>query len=173
MCRELKVLPDRFRDVIGLRDNVEKHLEKLPRPRRRAIWSGISNLLKHGIFSAKFRLNPYIQMSVDDGVHQFGAIHHGGCVSVIGISKQKLTVYAIIDKLRLLKRAGQKGFCTVLDQKVGNTISGRIRVVIVEHRFIAWSADVDLRLRISQFLMELFPGGAKPIWQEEKPLHLY
>lgn len=171
MCRELKVIPDKFRDVVGLRENVEAHLEKLPRPRRRAIWSGISNLLKHGVFSAKMKLTPHIQMSVDDGVHQYGAINHGGCVAIVGISGRKLTLYSVIDKLRLLKRAGELDYCAILDEKIGNLTAGRIRVIIAEYQFIVWAAFVGMKTRVSQFLMELLPEKIKPVWQQERALH--
>lgn len=170
MSSELKVIPDKFRDVVCLRENVETHFEKLPRLRRRAIWAGISSLLKQGLFAAKMKLKPHFHMPVDDGVYIFGAINHGNCVTVIGISSQKLTLYSVLDKLRLLRRAGQPEFCTILDEKIGKSTPGRIKVVVAEYQFIVWAAFVGMKEAAKQYLMELLPEKMMPVWQQDRAL---
>jgi hypothetical protein len=171
MCRDLKVIPDDFREVVGLRENVEAQLKKLPLSRRRAIWTGIDSIVRNSIFSAKSKLNPFVQITVDDCAYQFGAIHQGSCVTVVGIAERKLTIYSVIDKLRLLKRAGEPEYCYILDETVGKTASGRMRVVIAHYQFVLWAAFEGIKARSEPVVLDLLPEKITPFGQQERVLY--
>lgn len=170
MCNRLKIVPAKFRDIVGLRSTVDQHFIGIRRSQRRAIWSAIGSLLKHGVFAAKRLLFPHMQLSTPHRVHSFGALNQGGCVTVVGYVDRKLTIYAIINKARLLKRAGESRVCTIIDEFVDPHRTSRVRVLVAEYKYIVWSIwthiSGGMKQRRAQ-LLEMLPEREVSVWQQD------
>jgi|SRR5580658_13980 hypothetical protein len=171
MSSGMKVIPDKFREVVGLRSNVDVHLTRICRSRRRAVWSGVAHLLKRGLFGAKAMLSPHVHLSVGGSVHVFGALNLGGCVTVVGISHRKLILYSVIDRIRLLRRAGEANYCTILDEEFQSpSEQARVRVWVLEYKYMIWSAwryfVQGVKERWGQFL-EFLPGAFDSPWPHD------